>query len=124
MIEGTANENYEATIRLTLRVVAGDDREIETIIDTGYTGYLVLPTMLIDRVGLSWRGRVQGLLADGSLHVFDAYEGTILWNGHDLTVEVDAADTHQPLVGMGLLRGHALSVDVVQNGTVKIEALT
>ena len=51
MIEGTVNENYEATIQLTLRVVAGDDREIETIIDTGYTGHLILPTMLIDRVG-------------------------------------------------------------------------
>ena len=124
MIEGTVNENYEATIGLTLRGVAGDDLEIEAIIDTGYTGYLILPTVLIDQVDLPWRGRVQGLLADGSLHVFDAYEGTILWNGQDRTVEVDASDTHQPLVGMGLLRGYALSVDVVQNGTVKIEALT
>ncbi len=124
MIEGTVNESHEATIGLTLRGVAGADQEIEAIIDTGYTGHLILPTMLIDRVGLSWRGRVQGLLADGSLHVFDAYEGTISWNGQDRIVEVDAADTYQPLVGMGLLRGHALSIDVVQSGTVKIEALT
>ena len=36
MIEGTVNENYEATIRLTLRGVAREEREIEAIIDTGH----------------------------------------------------------------------------------------
>ena len=46
----------------------------------------------------------------------------MLWNGQDRTVEVDAADT-DPLVGMGLLRGHGLRVDVVENGAVKIEEL-
>ena len=123
MIEGTVNENYEATIRLTLRGVARrEEREIEAIIDTGFTGYLTLPTALIDRLALSWKGRSQALIADGSVHVFDEYIGTVLWNGQDRMVEVAAADT-TPLVGMGLLRGHGLRVDVVENGEVKIEEL-
>ncbi len=122
MIEGTVNENCEAIIRLTLRGVAGEEQDIEAIIDTGFTGHLTLPMALIDRLALSWRSRAQALLADGSLHVFDAYVGTVLWNGKDRTVEVDAADT-EPLVGMGLLRGHGLRVDVVENGAVKIETL-
>ena len=50
------------------------------------------------------------------------YIGTVLWNGQDRMVEVAAADT-TPLVGMGLLRGHGLRVDVVENGEVKIEEL-
>ena len=122
MIEGTVNENYEATIRLTLRGVAREEREIEAIIDTGFTGYLTLPTALIDHLALSWKGRSQALIADGSVHVFDEYIGTVLWNGQDRMVEVAAADT-TPLVGMGLLRGHGLRVDVVENGSVKIEEL-
>ena len=122
MIEGTVNENYEATIRLTLRGVSREEREIEAIIDTGFTGYLTLPTALIDRLALSWKGRSQALIADGSVHVFDEYIGTVLWNGQDRMVEVAAADT-TPLVGMGLLRGHGLRVDVVENGSVKIEEL-
>ena len=68
------------------------------------------------------QSRGQALLADGNLHVFDAYIGIVLWNGQDRTVEVDAADT-DPLVGMGLLRGHSLRVDVEENGAVKIEEL-
>ena len=122
MIEGTVNENFEATIRLTLRGVAREGREVEAIIDTGFTGYLTLPTALIRRLNLSWKGRSQALIADDSLHVFDEYIGTVLWNGQDRTVEVAAADT-TPLVGMGLLRRHSLRVDVVTNGGVKIEEL-
>ena len=42
------------------------------------------------------------------------------WQRH--TIEVDEAET-EPLAGMGLLRGHSLRVDVVENGIVRIEAL-
>ena len=122
MIEGTVNENFEATIRLALRGVAREGREVEAIIDTGFTGYLTLPTALIRRLNLSWKGRGQALIADGSLHVFDEYIGTVLWDGQDRTVEVAAADTTH-LVGMGLLRRYSLRVDVVANGEVKIEEL-
>lgn len=82
-------------------------REVEAIIDTGFTGYLAFPPALIHRLNLPWKGRSQGLIADGSLHVFDEYIGTKLWNGQDRMVEVVATET-TPLVGMGLLRGHGL----------------
>lgn len=123
MIAGTVNEDYEATIRLTVRGDDREEREIEAIIDTGFTGQLTLPMPLIDRLGLSWKGRSQALIADGSIHIFDEYIGTVLWNGEVRTVEVAAAET-DPLVGMGLLRGHSLRVDIVENGAVMIESLT
>ena len=122
MIEGTVNENLEATIRLTLRDIAGEKHDIDAIIDTGFTGHLTLPMTLIDRLALPWQSRAQGLLADGSLHVFDAYVGIVLWNELNRTVEVDTEET-EPLVGMRLLRGHGLSVEVVENGLLKIEEL-
>lgn len=122
MIEGRVNANGEATINLILYGYAGEEQTVEAIIDTGFTGYLSLPAALIDRLGLSWLGRAQALLADGSLHVFDMYIGTVMWNGQHRTIEVDEADT-DPLAGMGLLRGHSLRVDVIENGIVRIEAL-
>lgn len=96
MIEGTVNDNIEAIIRLTLRDFAGEIYDIDAIVDTGFTGHLTLPMTLIDRLALSWQSRAQGLLADESLHVFDAYVGIALWNGQNRTVEVAAAET-EPL---------------------------
>ena len=60
MIEGTVNENFEATIHLTLHGTAGEEHDIEAIIDTGFTGHLTLPMMLIEPTGSalakSWSG--------------------------------------------------------------------
>ena len=122
MIEGAVNENLEATIRLALLGADRKVREVEAIIDTGFTGYLTLPTALIRLLNLSWKGRGQALIADGSLHVFDEYIGQVLWNGQDRPVEVAAADI-TPLVGMGLLMRHSLRVEVVARGEVRIEPL-
>lgn len=70
MIEGTVNENFEATIRLTLRGTAGEEREIEAIIDTGFTGHLTLPMTLIDRLALPWQSRGQALLNFGASNLW------------------------------------------------------
>ncbi len=125
MIQGTVNKDWEATIRLVVsgNGVAGTGLGIDAIIDTGFTGHLTLPMTLIDQLALSWRSRGHALLADGSLHVFDAYAATVLWNGLSRTVEVNAVET-QPLVGMALLRGHTLRIDVVERGTVTIEPVS
>ena len=122
MIHGTVNKDWEAVIRLVVSGVAGNGLGIDAIIDTGFTGHLTLPTRVIDQLALPWRSRGHAVLADGSLHVFDAYVATVLWNGQSRTVEVNAVDA-QPLVGMALIRGHTLRMDVVEHGTVTIEQL-
>jgi predicted aspartyl protease len=62
------------------------------------------------------------MLGDGSLHQFDVYVATVIWDGQARTVETDAADT-TPLVGVGLLYGHDLRIQMVEGGMVTIEAL-
>jgi predicted aspartyl protease len=62
------------------------------------------------------------MLGDGSLHPFDVYVATIIWNGHARSVETDAAET-TPLIGMGLLYGHDLRIQTIEGGMVTIEAL-
>jgi predicted aspartyl protease len=71
MIIGSVNANREATIRLIVHGTQRQAQEIEAIIDTGFTGFLTLPLPLIASLGLTWRGRAQAVLADGSLHLFD-----------------------------------------------------
>ena len=123
MIEGSVNEDYEATIQIVLRGTGVEGLEIEAIIDTGYTGHLTLPIALMEEMNLPWQGRRQVMLADGSIRTFDIYGGIVAWNGQDRPIDVDAVDT-EPLVGMGLLRGHSLRVDVVRDGIVTVEALS
>lgn len=123
MITGIVNANHEATIRLIVHGAQGQEQEIEAIIDTGFTGFLSLPSVLIARLGLTWRGHAQAVLADGSLHLFEVYAATIVWDGQVRTVETDAADT-DPLVGMGLIYGHELRIQAVDGGMVAIAALS
>jgi len=122
VITGVVNANREAAVGLAVHGPNNEAREIEAVIDTGFTGFLTLPTFLIVSLGLAWRGQAQAMLGDGSLHLFDVYVATIIWDGHARSVETDAAET-TPLIGMGLLYGHDLRIQTIEGGRVTIEAL-
>ena len=123
MIQGRVNESYEAAVTLNLVDATGEHRAIEAIIDTGYNGYLTLPIALIEVMDLPWQGQNEVSLADGTSRVLDVYDGIVSWNGRERSIYIDAIDT-ETLVGMGLLRGHCLRVDVVRDGMVTIEVLS
>jgi len=61
-------------------------------------------------------------LGDGSTIEFDIHEATVMWNGRLRRIPVDAADVN-PLLGMGLLYGHELSIEVIEDGNALIRAL-
>ena len=122
MITGVVNADHEATIQLVVHGAHGQQETIEVVIDTGFTGSLTLPPSLITALGLQWRGRQRAMLGDGSVRFFDVYAATILWDGQVRTVETDASDT-EPLLGMRLLARHEVCMQVVDGGTVTIEAL-
>ena len=58
-------------------------------------------------------------LADGSQVSFDTYQVTVLWEGQLREVLADEADT-TPLVGMLLMDGYDLSIQVRTGGRVVI----
>jgi len=99
MITGAVNSALEATLRLMIQGPGGPAVPVEAVIDTGFRGFLTLPPSLAASLDLPWLCRQQGMLADGSLHVFDAYSATVLWDGNWRTVETEAVDA-RPLVGM------------------------
>ena len=51
MITGIVTDRREAVIRLKVRGPTGQDQEIEAIIDTGFDGWLSLPSSIIAQPG-------------------------------------------------------------------------
>ena len=121
MITGVVQSD-EGRIRLTVKGSRGREQEVEAVIDTGYTASLTLPPASIGMLGLRWQSLDRGTLADGSECLFDVYEGRVAWDGKVRRVLVDEADT-DPLVGMGLLRGYELKMQVRSRGKVTIKRL-
>ena len=73
-------------------------------------------------MGLRWRSMDRFTLADGSECLFDVYVAKVQWDGRVRTILVDEADA-DPLVGMRLLRGHELKMQVCARGKVVIKRL-
>ena len=122
MIEGFVNANYEAVITLLLRGSAGQMREIEAVVDTGYNGYLTLPPMLTSELELTFQSEGQATLANGSVEFFDVYGVTAFWDGQQKFVDAVEADT-TPLIGMALMDSHSLYLEVADGGRVVIQPM-
>ena len=78
MIQGSVNAAYEAVVRLAVRGPAGQVRQIDAVIDTGFTGFLTVPPALVEELGLLFLTRSQAVLANGSEETFDVYGITLL----------------------------------------------
>ena len=114
------NAAYEPIVPLAVRGPAGRVRDLEAVIDTGYNGFLTLPPMMVSELALPFVTIGQALLADGREATFDIHSVTVLLDGQPKDVDVYVSDT-APLVGMRLLDGYSVRVDVENGGRVVIE---
>lgn len=123
MITGIINRDFEPIIPLS---VYGGDGKIypkDAIVDTGFNGWLSLPPDLIAQLNLRWKRRGRAILGDGSECIFNIYEAILVWDGELLTIPVDEADS-EPLVGMSLMNGYQLVVQVFPGGMVELSKVT
>lgn len=121
MITGVVDDQGQATVRLALFGPRRRVREIDAILDTGFTGELTLPRALVAALALPFHGLGRALLADGSETLFDIHRAAVEWDGRRRRVWVSIAET-EPLIGMRLLAGHELTVQVWPGGEVRISA--
>ena len=121
---GVVTARREAVLRLQVLGAAssGQTLEVEAVIDTGFTGYLTLPGVLISQLALRLHGTREAVLGDGSRVMLDIYRGRVLWDGQPRDVQALAAEGGA-LVGMSLLYGHELRLSVIDGGIVTIQAL-
>ena len=90
--------------------------------DTGFDRFLTLPLGVVSELALAFAGVNRVQLADGSEAALDSYAVTVLRDGRPRRVVAYVSDA-APLVGMSLLVGHSVCVDVEHDGRVVIEAL-
>ena len=121
MMTGKVTDNLDAVIEIEV-VGLNQQEKIEVVIDTGFYGFLVLPSNLISRLTLQRIGNQPAFLGDGNEVDFDIYLVKVLWNGEEREVTALESDAG-PLVGMSLLYGSRVVLDVISDGDVSINAL-
>ena len=119
MIRGTIR-NREAIIELEVSGPNQASHRIEAVIDTGFNGSLTLPSQLVTALQLPFAGHRRGTLADGSVIRLDVSLATVVWHGRQKDVLISQA-AGAPLIGMSLLEGSRLTMDVVNGGDLTIE---
>lgn len=122
MIYGVVNVRCEATLPLVVGNSTGQRQLIETVIDTGFSGFLSLPSAIITTLDLPWSASDIATLSDGSATLFDLYTAIVIWDGQYREIYIAESET-EPLLGMALLYGYRLQVNTIEGGSVKIEAL-
>jgi clan AA aspartic protease len=123
MISGTVDARLQAAVTLHIFGSHGLMKTIDVVIDTGYNGYLSLPSNLISALQLKVIGNSNVQLADGTWVLIEEHEATVLWDSKPQPVIVDAANT-PPTLGTALLHGYTLTMQVVDGGKVEIESLS
>ena len=123
MITGEINADREAEIPLEIKGADGHKTEIKAVIDTGFTDYLTLPPETITSLRLVFRELSEFVLANGNLAAFESYTATVIWDGAEKSVMVLASEGG-PLIGMSLLYGFRVILDVVDGGIITIERKT
>ena len=119
---GTVNENGDPRLEVRLRGPHGGVLDVSVIVDSGFSGAIVLGMAQIAQLGLELRDQGVFTLADGTDRKVNTYVGEIEWFGKWRRFNVVALEGG-PLVGMLLLMGRRLTIDAVEDGLVRIESI-
>ncbi len=121
MMQGRVNQSCEAMLSIVIKNSA-ITQLVDAVIDTGFSGFLTLPSDTISTLGLSWQGRDIATLGDGTSCTFEVYIGLVIWDGQYREIYINESET-VPLIGMRLLRGYDLRIQTIEGGIVTIEEI-
>lgn len=119
MIEGEVSAEKKAVIPLHLFTPDGSIENIDVVIDTGFTGYLTLPSEHIRSLQIPLWGKSEFILGDGHQVEFRIFTITISWEDQEREISVLETES-EPLIGMSLITGSRVTLDVVDGGRVTI----
>lgn len=113
ILHGRIDERNQLWIPITVGGQYGQ-QEISALIDTGFTGELLLPLQVAVPLGLKLAGAAPYQLADGSITQHMLFSASINWGTQTRAVTVNVVDVEHALIGGGLLHGYVLLVDFQQ----------
>ena len=114
---------FEPVVTLELHGPTGRVEEVEAIVDTGFSGHLVLPPYLVEEMELPFAFESRAYLANGDEVKIDVHKVTALWDGQERYLNADVTGPI-PLVGTFMLSGYSLHADFEVGGRVVIQANT
>ena len=111
-------------LHLLLRVPIGAQSSAESVgefvIDTGFTGDLMMPTDEVLLLNLPFDEDSVNTLANGQMIMLQRYDAVIRWEGEEKAVKVIAGGERR-LLGTRLLAGYDVLAQFVENGVVQIK---
>lgn len=119
---GKISTDREAIIELEIIGTKTQKQKISAVIDTGFNGYLALPRSVVQPLKLQLVGNRRATLADGNIVALDVYLAKVLWHDQEreiLVLQIGGG----PLIGMSLLYGSRMILNVIIDGDVIIEPL-
>lgn len=105
-MEGRLDEKDQAWMQIILK-----DGALDFLIDTGFSGTLVIGDDVFDTAFLPWRGECEAELAAGETAIFQIYDAEIDWLGQWKTVRVYVGPGSECLLGTDILQPHRLEID-------------
>lgn len=121
MIQGTVIAD-EPCVELDVSGPLRTSQRLVAVVDSGYTGHLTLPDQTVIALQLPTLGQRQGILADGSSVILPVFAATVEWHGRVKQILVSQTGG-TPLIGMRLLFGSKITMEVFDGGKVLIEEL-
>lgn len=123
MIVGSVHPHGDAIVPVRLRGPRGEATEFQAVVDTGFGDWLALSRKQIEALALPFREEGRYTLANGSEAVSRVFVAEAEWFSRwrrILVAEMEGG----PLLGMALLRGFFLGVEVIDGGRVEIRPLS
>jgi len=122
MLTGRVTSDREAVVPIDVLDVEGHPTCVKATLDTGYDGFLTLPSSLIEELGLPLIGPAKAALGDGNEVSMNLFLGSVRWDDGIVDVLVLEAEGGI-LVGMAMLAGCRVTMDVEEDGAISIETL-
>ena len=122
MIVGTVNDKLEPRIPLLVESSGGNQRQVDALVDTGFTGMLSLPQETVDQLQLMPDANGAALLADEQWHECSAFWGFVVWHGQSLFKRIHSLGA-EVFVGTEFLSGTAMAAEFRPGGKVTLEKL-
>ena len=117
------NPTGEPRVTINVADLSGQTHPIEFLMDTGFDGDLTLPLDVIRQFGLPYLRVGKATLAANVEREFGVYGAEVSLNGKTVEAVVLESEDDPPLLGMALLWGSRISIELREGGMVTVEDL-
>jgi clan AA aspartic protease len=115
-VTGYTDDSQRALIQVMIQAAPKEPaRQVVAWIDTAFDGHFVCSNELIRELGLKSVGKIEAILADGSVIEPELYLAYLDWHGAKTLIQVIANDIKLPLLGTQLLKDCVLLVNYKTN---------